>query len=440
MSAPKAAAPLRSLTIDGAYTAGLLSTLASRTADRRGVTRAAYGPGEEIAHALFRQEGAALGLVPSVDAAGNLYLHLEGRDPSLPAWIVGSHLDSVLQGRNFDGAAGVVAGLVVMKAFRDAGCQLLRGVTLMVIRAEESNWFPASYLGSKAALGVLPAESLALRRSYTGRSLFDHMAEAGFRPADLAAGERHLISEHIHAFVEIHIEQGPVLEAEGWPVGLVTAIAGSFRYRRARCLGAWGHSGAVPRAQRSDAVFALADLVTALDRLWARVLAAGEEATITFGEVATDAGLHGFSTISGAVDFSLDVRSTSLACLDRLHDGLVSIAAHIEAARGVCFEFGDRTGSRPARLSDDLRESFVALAKAAAIPARSMASGAGHDTAVFAQHGVPSALIFVRNQNGSHNPDEAMRIEDLLVAAKLLAHRLLSDDGPNTAARTEESA
>ncbi|WP_245413569.1 Zn-dependent hydrolase [Mangrovicella endophytica] len=414
--------------IDGGMATRLLDELAARTADAPGVTRAAYGEGERFAHALVRREGEALGLAASTDAAGNLYLTLPGRNPALPGWIVGSHLDSVPHGGNYDGAAGVVAGLLAVEALISAGLHPQRSVTVMAIRAEESNWFPVSYLGSRAAFGVLPPESLHLRRSDSGQTLADFMSEEGFRPEAVAAGERHLDPARIHAFVEVHIEQGPVLEAAKLPVGLVTAIAGSFRYRQARCLGAWGHSGAVPRAHRRDTVFALAELVTALDRLWGETLAGGEEATVTLGEVGTDRTLHGFSTIPGAVAFSLDVRSSSPACVERLHQSLLAIVAEIETRRGVRFELGTRTQSQPAILSPVLRQSFAATARAASIPTIEMMSGAGHDTATFANQGVPAALLFVRNQNGSHNPDEAMRIEDLLVAAELVARRIAADD------------
>jgi beta-ureidopropionase / N-carbamoyl-L-amino-acid hydrolase len=368
-----------------------------------------------------------MGLSEKIDAAGNLYLTYAGLDPALPAWIVGSHLDSVPHGGNFDGAAGVIAGLAAVQALSAAAIRPRRPVTVMAIRAEESNWFPISYLGSRAAFGLLPAGSLATPRSDSGRSLRDHMAELGLRPDSVERGEAWLAPERVHGFIELHIEQGPVLEAAEVPVGLVTAIAGSFRYRKARCLGAWGHSGAVPRAQRRDAVFALAELIGSLDRLWQETLDAGEQATITVGEIATDPAIHGFSKIPGEVAFCLDVRSGSSACLDRLHAELLRRVAGIEEQRGVRFDLGERTGSTPATLDATLRAAFAGVAARHGTGFVEMASGAGHDTAVFALSGVPSALLFLRNQNGSHNPDEAMRIDDFAAGADLLARFLAQD-------------
>ena len=414
--------------IDAGFAARLFDELERCTSDAPGVTRAAYGEGEEVAHRIVRREAAAMGLSEATDAAGNLYLTYEGLDPALPCWIVGSHLDSVPHGGNFDGAAGVLAGLAAVRALIAAGTRLRRSLTVMVIRAEESCWFPISYLGSRAAFGLLPGDSLSTPRTDTGRSLRDHLADLKLRPEAVTQGEAHLTAGRIHGFIELHIEQGPVLEDADAPVGLVSAIAGSFRYRKARCLGEWGHSGAVPRSHRCDAVFALAELIGALDLSWEETLADGEQATITVGEIGTDPAIHGFSKIPGEVAFCLDVRSGSQACLDRLHSRLLDLVADTEARRGVRFDLGARSGSTPAVLDAKLRAALAETATESATSVVEMASGAGHDTAVFALAGVPSALIFLRNQNGSHNPDEAMRIEDFVAGTKLLA-RFLARDG-----------
>jgi beta-ureidopropionase / N-carbamoyl-L-amino-acid hydrolase len=410
------------LTIDPDFCAGLFAQLLSFSQDAPGVTRAAYGVGEERAHALMRTTGLSLGLAAETDAAGNLFLTMAGRDPALASWMVGSHVDTVLHGGNFDGAAGVIGGLAALDALRRAGIVPPRPVTVAVFRAEESVWFPASYVGSRAAFGVLPPETLDLQRADTGRSLRDHMLELGLRPDAVARGETLLDPARIHGFVEMHIEQGPALEDAGIPVGLVTAISGSFRYRKAACFGRYGHSGAVARAERSDAVFALADLINGLDSLWGGLEAEGRPATITVGEVATDPVHHAFAKIPGEVRFCLDVRSTEPAVLQRIEAALAERIAAIEAARGVRFALGERTGSTPARMSPALVEALSGHAGRLGIPFRTLASGAGHDTATLAGQGVPSTMIFIRNQNGSHNPDEAMRIEDLCAAATLVAH------------------
>jgi N-carbamoyl-L-amino-acid hydrolase len=135
----------------------------------------------------------------------------------------------------------------------------------------------------------------------------------------------------IHGLLELHIEQGPVLDAQAIPVGLVTAIAGSFRYRQAICHGTYGHSGAVARAYRHDAVFAIADLITRLDALWAEIEAEGQRATITVGEFFTDPAMHAFAKVPGEVRFCLDVRSGNVATLARIENRLDDL---VTARRG----------------------------------------------------------------------------------------------------------
>ena len=405
----------------------LFAELLEFSRDEPGVSRPSYGELEERAHQVMRDAGTSLGLQPETDAAGNLFLTMAGRDPSLPAWIVGSHVDTVPHGGNFDGAAGVIGGLAAVSGLRRAGIVPRRSIVVAVFRAEESTWFPISYPGSRAAFGLLPAEALDLRRADTGQSLRHHMTLLGLRPDAVAAGEAHLSPQQIHGFVELHIEQGPTLETEKIPVGLVTGIAGSFRYRQAVCFGTYGHSGAVARAYRHDAVFAMADLITGLDTLWAEIDAEGERTTITVGEFSTDPTLHAFAKVPGEVRFCLDVRSENVAVLARIERHLTDLIAAIEARRGVRFALGERTGSTPAIMSAALRDALAVHATRLGIPYRILASGAGHDTAVFANQGVPSMMVFIRNQNGSHNPDEQMRMEDFQEAATLLAH-LLADD------------
>ncbi len=185
-------------------------------------------------------------------------------------------------------------------------------------------------------------------------------------------------------------------------------------------LGQYGHSGAVPRAYRQDAVIGFADLVAALETTWDGLERDGKRATITFGEVGTDPTQHAFSKVPGEVGFCLDVRSESPAVLERIHTELFAHAAIIEQRRGVHFDFGEKTGSTPAILDAGQRTGLKAAAACEGIRAIEMPSGAGHDTATFAGRGVPASLIFVRNQNGSHNPHEAMRIEDFACAVRTL--------------------
>lgn len=411
----------------------MLQHLAKETADPPGVTRTAYGRTEQVAHDLARAEAEALGAAVATDAAGNLYLTLRGSEPQLPALFVGSHLDSVPHGGNFDGAAGVVAGLAIMAEIVARGISLRRDLTVMAIRAEEAVWFPLSYPGSLAALGLLPAEALETRRSDSGRTLFEHIKDAGFDPDAVRQGRAHIEASRIEAFIEVHIEQGPRLVKRGRPVAVVTAINGGFRHVHARCLGAYAHSGAEPRFSRVDAVLGFADLVQGLEALWDRLEAADEEATITFGRVESDPTQHGGSRVLGEVRFTLDVRSPSQALLDKIAASLATLCGEIEARRGVRFEFDAPLTWAPATMDRALIARFERSARALGLDLPRLSSGAGHDTATFAEAGVASVMLFVRNENGSHNPDESLDPADLDVAVRLLLELVTNFDSEPSA-------
>ncbi|RWE74644.1 Zn-dependent hydrolase [Mesorhizobium sp.] len=418
------------LTAGGHLAGRMLETLAEATADAPGITRVAYGPGERFAHDLVRNEGEKLGAVARTDAAGNLYLTLSGGDPDLPALVIGSHLDSVAHGGNFDGAAGVVAGLAVMAELVAQGVRLQRDLIVLATRAEEAVWFPLSYPGSQAALGLLDPEALEAKRSDSGRMLAEHMQEEGFDPDAVRRGVPGIEAGRIAAFVEVHIEQGPRLVAAGAAVGIVTGIAGGFRYVDAKCLGAYAHSGAEPRFARHDAVLGFADLVAALEIEWDALEREGHEATITFGRVQSDPTQHGGSRVLGKLGFTLDVRSAEATVLERVEARLRTILAEVSARRGVAFELGQRFTWEPATMSPALIAGLDRAAIELRIEAPHVPSGAGHDAATFAGAGIPTAMLFVRNENGSHNPHEAMEIADLDQAIRLLFRFVTDFDNP----------
>jgi N-carbamoyl-L-amino-acid hydrolase len=400
--------------------ARLFDRLRAATFDGVGITREAYGPGERVAHAMARAEAEALGLEVAADPAGNLLMTLPGEDRAAPSVVVGSHLDSVRQGGNYDGAAGVLAGMAAVAGMRHAGFTPARDIIVLVARAEESgSWFPTSFPGSRAALGTLPPAALEVRRLDTGRTLAEHMAEEGFDPEAVRAGHCLLPPSRVNAYLELHIEQGPVLEAEGIPLGIVTAVPGSRRLRDARVLGEYNHSGATPRRYRRDAAIALAELAHGLDERWAELDAEGHTLVATFCVLGTtpDAG---FTKIPGEARFQLDIRSPEPASIDALHATLQALVRRIEMRRGVRFELGAELAAAPTPMDAGVQAALARAAAALGISARAMPSGGGHDAVSFAQAGVPAGMLFVRNQNGSHNPDEAMRMADFEAAARVV--------------------
>jgi N-carbamoyl-L-amino-acid hydrolase len=318
-------------------------------------------------------------------------------------------------------------GLSVISGYRNAGVIPPRDITVMAIRAEESTWFGASYIGSRAAFGQLaPAELDSVLRAHDRMELGRAIDAAGGNSAALIAGEAFLSPGKVGLFLEVHIEQGPVLVEEQLPVGIVTGICGSFRHRAASCHGSYAHSGATPRAYRADAVLATAALVVQLDAAWTRLANDGHVMTVTFCQFATDGHEAAFSKVAGRVDFSLDVRSESLQTLQLMRKELAEAVARIGAEHRVRFDLGSETTSEPGLMDRRVIAGLQSSAAETGVAAKVMPCGAGHDAAVFARAGVPTGMIFMRNRNGSHNPHEHMDISDFAAAANVLSDLCLA--------------
>lgn len=399
----------------------IFEKLARETADPPGVTRATFSAEEALAHRVIAEAARDMDLAVTHDAAGNQYMTWPGRDRAAPRILIGSHMDSVPHGGNYDGVAGVAMGLALIRALKDEDFVPAQDIVVMAIRAEELVWFPTPYCGSRMAFGLLDAGDYdAVRRSDTGRSLADHMAAEGFDPDALKSGARPLDPATIRFFIEPHIEQGPFLIGRDMPVGIVTGIRGNLRYRHSRITGVYNHAGAVPRDFRSDALFAGAELVSALDALWDRYEDEGLDFVATVGQFHTDATHHAMTKIPGDVRFTMDIRSLDNDLLMETDTRLRETAAEIARRRRVDIDLGPYTNAPPAILSSTLRQSFADAAKAAGVPALDMPSGAGHDCATFAWQGVDAGMLFIRNANGSHNPDEAMDLDDFAAALRVL--------------------
>jgi N-carbamoyl-L-amino-acid hydrolase len=407
---------------DMALAASLFAELAAATRRGRGIVRDSYGEGEQAAHDLVRSAAAALDLDIAVDAIGNLRMTLPGAEREAPGILIGSHLDSVPQGGNFDGAAGVVAGLCALSGLRRAGVVPRVDLTVMAIRGEESSWFDVSYIGSAGAFGLLDPQCLAIPRSDSGVSLESAMLARGFDPQAIRERRRLIDPARVRAYLELHIEQGPTLVELGLPAAVVSAIRGCRRFRSARCFGEYGHSGTLSRAYRRDAVAATVALLHHLEAVWMALEREGADLVFTAGELSTDPALHAPSKVAGETRFVLDIRSTSESTMGRFAAEARAAAARIGRDYRVHFELGDTSNSPAAVMDPRLRTALLGALE----QPHEMASGAGHDAAVFAQVGIPSAMIFVRNDKGSHNAEESMELEDLAVATRGLM-RLLID-------------
>ena len=271
--------------VDPRLAEALFDALAQATRRGRGIVRDSYGSGEQAGHDIIRSAAERLGLQIATDPIGNMMMTLPGRDRSAPRILIGSHLDSVPQGGNFDGAAGVVAGLCAVAALQASGITPGCDIAVMAIRGEESAWYDVSYIGSAGAFGLLEPAALAVPRFDTGQSLGDALVEQGLDPGPIRLRRRLIDPASIRAYLELHIEQGPILVRKGLPAAVVTGIRGCQRFRNARCLGAYAHSGAVERGDRQDAVAATVALLHHLEQLWLEEERLGADLVFTCGNL-----------------------------------------------------------------------------------------------------------------------------------------------------------
>jgi N-carbamoyl-L-amino-acid hydrolase len=267
-----------------------------------------------------------------------------------------------------------------------------------------------------------------LVRSDSGKSLRHHIQDLGYPRTDGAVAPP-LNSGLVTSFLELHIEQGPLLEADGVPVGIATAVRGNVRFPEARCTGAYGHSAALPRRFRQDAVLAVAELALGLDRHWKdRIVQGDEDFVFTVGKFSTDAAQHAMTKVAGDVRFSLNIGAAVKPSLDAARTLLFDLIKGIESDRGVTFELGREVGTAPTELDPTLMAHIEDAAGTLGIATRRMPT-VGHDAAMFVRAGIPSAVILVRNANGSHNSEEALDREDFARGVHVLGKRAMSSRG-----------
>ncbi len=405
---------LQQLSID------LFTQLRELSWDGTGVSRETYGASETAAFELVERQAREAGLETEWDAARNLIVRLPGQNPDLATVATGSHLDSVPEGGNFDGAAGVVAGLTALLAAKDRGAPA-RSMALYALRGEESAWFGGPcYFGSRALFGGLKDDDFESPHRNGQKTLEDSMRETGANLDLLKSGQPLIDPAHFACWFELHIEQGPVLIARDKPVGLVTGIRGNTRYRRVVCRGEAAHSGAVPRWLRHDAVLAMSDLLVRIDEHWRVLLEWGEDLVVTAGVVETNPAEHAVSRVPGEVTFALEYRSQDPKTLESFAALLQSECEQVGEKRGVNFALGPPSVTTPAQMSPNIIALIESICTEQKIDYEIMPSGAGHDSSVFANAGIPAGMIFVRNDKGSHNPHEAMDFDDFFLAAEIL--------------------
>ncbi|WP_408589787.1 allantoate amidohydrolase [Novosphingobium sp.] len=373
-----------------------------------GLFRAYLSPAYRAAQATLAEWMAQARMAVRQDAAANLIGRYEGTTPAAPALIIGSHLDSVRDGGRYDGPLGIMLGIEAVAALNDAGRRMPFAIEVYAFGDEEGSRFPAAMLTSRAVAGTLDAAALAVVDA-DGVALADAGVDVG---AYLSAARR---SGEVLAYLEAHIEQGPVLEAEGLAVGTVTGIAAQVRYR-VQVTGQAGHAGTATMPLRRDALAGAAEMILAVERIAA---SAASDLVATVGRIEAQPGAA--NVIPGAVTFSLDVRAGEQARRDLAASEICAQLQEIARRRSLGVEVA-LVHDLPASPCDPALVDVMDAALAAAEqPSRRLVSGAGHDAMVMAAL-CPTAMLFIRCRGGvSHNPAEHVDPADAQIALTVMS-------------------
>jgi allantoate deiminase len=385
-----------------------IETLARITEQADGLTRVYLSPQHAEANRRVGSWMREAGLAVHVDAAGNLVGRREGDRPGLPCLMLGSHLDSVRNAGRYDGMLGVLTAIECVEALGDR--PLPFAIEVVGFGDEEGVRFQATMLGSRAIAGTFDPTLLDLQDA-AGVSLRAALAAFGLDPTAIGSAARR--REDVLAYVEYHIEQGPVLEAEGLPVGVVTAINGQQRFR-IQIDGMAGHSGTVPMRLRQDALAAAAECVLAAERIATGV----PDAVATVGQLAPSPGAT--NVIPGRAVFSLDVRSPRDADRAAVAAAILAECRAIAARRRVTIDIVQTHELASCGCAGWLQAQLSAAIAADGHRVVALPSGAGHDAmAMVALTDV--AMLFLRCRDGiSHHPAESITAEDAATGARVL--------------------
>lgn len=381
-----------------------------------GVWRTAYSPEWVTANALVADWCHKAGLTVRSDAAGNLWARAEGTEGG-KAIVSGSHIDSQCPGGRYDGALGIIAALAAITALKRDFGPPRRPLELVSLCEEEGSRFPtAGFWGSRAIVGKIAQGDIETVTEANGGSIAAAMAHIGLDPARIGEARR----DDIAAFLELHIEQGPVLEHANRPVAVVDAIT-AIRHTRVTLTGEQNHAGAFPMDLRRDPMAGFAEATSALIDHAHRL---GRPAVTTIGSCLPYP--NALAVIPRSVTFTIDARHPDPAAAAKMHEVHAALLHEIAARRGLELKM-EVQFDHPACLSDPgLVAALESSATRQGIPAIRMASGAGHDSQQLAAV-CPVAMVFVRSAGGrSHTPEEFSTLDDIVAGIRVLAGGLHS--------------
>lgn len=395
----------------------LADQLAQWSESADGLTCTYMSPAHRAVAAQLAEWMRQVGLAVAQDAVGNVVGRLAAADPAARTLIIGSHYDTVRNAGKYDGRLGILAALVLVERLRALGRRLPFHIDVIAFSEEEGVRFSASFLGSSAIAGRFDPAFLA-RRDADGETLVATMRAAGLVPEEIPALARR--PQDLAGYLEMHIEQGPVLLEEDLPLGIVSAIAGTVR-----CVitvsGTAGHAGTVPMSGRHDAAAAAAELILFVERRCAQ--APGLVGTV--GQLSVPDGA--INIIPGRCELSLDVRAGDDVVRDAAVADIMAEIERVAQRRGVTIESREVQCTPAVRCSARLQEVLAAAVRRNGLVPRYLASGAGHDAMMF--DGLTDvAMLFVRCGNGgvSHSPREIITAEDADTAVRVMLDAVLA--------------
>jgi N-carbamoyl-L-amino-acid hydrolase len=394
--------------------ATLMDTARFGGTPKGGICRLALSDEDRAVRDWFVAAARDLGLDIAIDDMGSIYAIRPGRDPARAPIAFGSHLDTQPTGGKFDGVLGVLAGLEVMRTLHEAGIDTEAPLVLVNWTNEEGARFAPGMVASGVYAGAIDKGWALDRTDRDGIRFGDELARIGYAGAEPAGARR------FGAMVELHIEQGPVLERESVPIGVVTAAKGQV-WADCSIVGRESHAGSTPMGVRADALMAFAEFALAIE-------------AIALGEPPDGVGTIGVAsampasrnTIPGEMRFTLDIRHPDLAGLDRMDAAVTAAAERIGAARGVGVTIDRIWRKDPITFDPAIVAAIEQAADDLGLPRRRITSGAGHD-AVLTANVVPSAMIFVPCKDGiSHNESESSTQAECTAGADVLLRTVLA--------------
>ena len=383
-----------------------------------GLTRLAFSKEDLEAREFLINLIEKNGFKLKIDNVGNIFaIYDEGCDADAKPVCVGSHIDSVPNGGFYDGTLGVMAGLEALSSIKEAGIKLKRPLWLINFCCEESSRFKTATIGSKIISGKLSEQRLHELKDEDGISLFEAMSAAGFKPQNL--DEAILKENSLHAYLELHIEQGPVLERSAISVGVVSGIAAPIRFE-ITIQGKADHSGATPMNMRSDALLAASHIIIAANKF----AKSKKTAVATVGYVHAKPGV--LNVVPGEARLGVDLRDINKASLDELNLELRNFVAELSRELKFSYEIRELSSDEPVKLSEHAINLLEDEAKKLGIKSLTLPSGAGHDAMNLTKLASSVGMLFIPCVDGiSHNTKEAINFDDAVMATKILTNALI---------------